>query len=168
MNKEKMDALMMSGVGNTYAGMVGEFMKRMGQRDTPVTNLTQQGWEELVDFRKRLIDEEVVKELLTAMDRYKFAPTLENAVEVLDGICDGVYVLLGAAIAFELPVHAAFLEVQRSNMAKLQPDGTVLRREDGKVLKPAGWTPPDLLGVILHFHPELGEHKYKNGLRWHQ
>ena len=37
----------------------------------------------------------------------------------------------------------AFNEVHRSNMAKLV-DGKVLRREDGKVLKPEGWQPPQL------------------------
>jgi predicted HAD superfamily Cof-like phosphohydrolase len=37
----------------------------------------------------------------------------------------------------------AFNEVHRSNMAKLV-DGKVLRRDDGKVLKPEGWQPPQL------------------------
>jgi hypothetical protein len=32
-------------------------------------------------------------------------------------------------------------------MAKLV-DGKVIRREDGKVLKPAGWTPPDIAGAM--------------------
>ena len=37
----------------------------------------------------------------------------------------------------------AFNEVHRSNMAKLV-DGKVIRRDDGKVLKPEGWQPPQL------------------------
>jgi predicted HAD superfamily Cof-like phosphohydrolase len=41
-----------------------------------------------------------------------------------------------------------FKEVHRSNMAKLV-DGKVIRREDGKILKPAGWTPPDIKGVLF-------------------
>jgi predicted HAD superfamily Cof-like phosphohydrolase len=32
----------------------------------------------------------------------------------------------------------------RSNFAKIGEDGKVRKREDGKVLKPVGWTPPDL------------------------
>jgi len=40
-----------------------------------------------------------------------------------------------------------FAEVHRSNMAKLV-DGKVIRREDGKVLKPEGWTPPDVKGAM--------------------
>lgn len=39
----------------------------------------------------------------------------------------------------------AFFEVARSNISKIDPvTGTVIKREDGKVLKPANWTPPDL------------------------
>jgi predicted HAD superfamily Cof-like phosphohydrolase len=37
-------------------------------------------------------------------------------------------------------------EVHRSNMAKLE--GGVRKREDGKILKPEGWTPPDVEGVM--------------------
>jgi hypothetical protein len=37
-------------------------------------------------------------------------------------------------------------------MAKLV-DGKVLRREYGKVMKPEGWTPPEL-GAILDKHTE--------------
>jgi predicted HAD superfamily Cof-like phosphohydrolase len=33
-------------------------------------------------------------------------------------------------------------------LAKRQPDGTVKRRADGKVMKPDGWTPPDIAGVL--------------------
>jgi hypothetical protein len=33
----------------------------------------------------------------------------------------------------------------RSNFAKVDKEtGKVVKREDGKVLKPDGWTPPDL------------------------
>ena len=34
--------------------------------------------------------------------------------------------------------------VERSNFAKIADDGKVRKREDGKVLKPVGWTPPEL------------------------
>ena len=42
-------------------------------------------------------------------------------------------------------VHGAWNEVARSNLAKINPEtGKVNKREDGKVLKPVGWTPPKL------------------------
>jgi predicted HAD superfamily Cof-like phosphohydrolase len=41
--------------------------------------------------------------------------------------------------------EAAWNEVMRTNFAKIDPEtGKVRKREDGKVLKPEGWTPPDL------------------------
>jgi predicted HAD superfamily Cof-like phosphohydrolase len=40
-------------------------------------------------------------------------------------------------------------EVIRSNMAKVDPEtGFVKKRADGKILKPEGWTPPDLASLI--------------------
>ena len=42
-----------------------------------------------------------------------------------------------------IPLDRVFEEVHRSNMAKLV-DGKPVRREDGKILKPEGWTPPDM------------------------
>jgi predicted HAD superfamily Cof-like phosphohydrolase len=42
-------------------------------------------------------------------------------------------------------VSGAWNEVARSNLAKIDTQtGKVKKREDGKVLKPEGWTPPDL------------------------
>jgi predicted HAD superfamily Cof-like phosphohydrolase len=42
-------------------------------------------------------------------------------------------------------VDAAWAEVARSNLAKIDPaTGKVIKRPDGKVLKPEGWTPPAL------------------------
>lgn len=50
---------------------------------------------------------------------------------------------------------AAASEVAKSNLAKIV-DGRVIRREDGKVLKPEGWTPPDIAGVYnALMYPEL-------------
>jgi hypothetical protein len=41
-----------------------------------------------------------------------------NELEVLDGLADSIYVFLGTAIVFDLPLEEAFEEVQRSNMTK--------------------------------------------------
>jgi predicted HAD superfamily Cof-like phosphohydrolase len=46
-------------------------------------------------------------------------------------------------------VDAAWNEVVRSNLAKIDSTtGKVRKREDGKVLKPEGWKPPDLTSYI--------------------
>lgn len=51
-------------------------------------------------------------------------------------------------LAHGLPMDEVWAEVQRSNMSKISADGTVKRREDGKILKPLGWKPPDIRGVL--------------------
>ena len=39
---------------------------------------------------------------------------------------------------------SVFNEIHRSNMTKLEPDGKVRRREDGKILKPETYERPNL------------------------
>ena len=39
-------------------------------------------------------------------------------------------------------------EVMSTNFAKIGEDGKVRKREDGKVLKPVGWVPPNLTKFI--------------------
>jgi len=57
--------------------------------------------------------------------------------------------IFGVAWRLNIPLNAVFAEVHRSNMAKIMPDGSVLRRSDRKVIKPPGWTPPNIAGVLL-------------------
>ena len=46
-------------------------------------------------------------------------------------------------------VQGAWDEVLKTNMAKVDPKtGKVRRREDGKILKPEGWQPPDMSKFI--------------------
>jgi len=76
------------------------------------------------------------------------AMTACDTVEIADAICDLIYVLCGTAVSFGIPLNDCFDEVQRSNMSKLMPDGSVHRREDGKILKGPNFTPPDLKSII--------------------
>lgn len=67
-----------------------------------------------------------------------------DLVEAVDGLCDLLCVVYGAALEFGVDLPACWDEVHRTNMAKV--GGPV--REDGKRLKPDGWTPPDIAGVL--------------------
>lgn len=63
----------------------------------------------------------------------------------LDALLDILVVTIGALHSLGVDAEGAWQEVVRSNMAKIDPDsGEVLRRDDGKILKPAGWTAPEL------------------------
>ncbi|WP_158608005.1 hypothetical protein [Nocardia panacis] len=73
-----------------------------------------------------------------------------DLVEMVDAFLDMAVVAYGGSLetAGLAGTHAAAAEVTRSNLAKILPDGTCLKREDGKVLKPEGWTPPDIGGAL--------------------
>jgi predicted HAD superfamily Cof-like phosphohydrolase len=63
----------------------------------------------------------------------------------VDALIDILVVTIGALHSIGVDVEDAWNEVVRTNMAKIDPEtGKVRKREDGKVLKPEGWTPPDL------------------------
>jgi predicted HAD superfamily Cof-like phosphohydrolase len=69
----------------------------------------------------------------------------DNIVDDLDALIDIVVVTIGAIHSLGANGEAAWLEVMRTNFAKIDPEtGKVRKRADGKVLKPEGWTPPNL------------------------
>ena len=85
----------------------------------------------------KLIDEEV-GELHQAV-------LANDEVEQLDALIDILVVTIGAIHSAGFDAEAAWKEVMRTNFAKIDHEtGKVRKREDGKVLKPLGWEPPNL------------------------
>ena len=109
--------------------------------EIPKLETPEIGSEELIELRIKLLQEEVAE--------YAEAARGGNLVEVLDALADIAYILAGTVInhGMQHVFDDAFSEVHRSNMAKLV-DGKVLRREDGKVMKPENWQPPNLSQFI--------------------
>ena len=68
--------------------------------------------------------------------------------ETIDGLCDLLVVTYGMAVEMGVDLEPFFEEVHRTNMTK--GDGPL--REDGKRLKPPGWTPPDIAGLLKKLH----------------
>jgi predicted HAD superfamily Cof-like phosphohydrolase len=91
-------------------------------------------------LRIRLLEEE--------FSEYLAAEREDDIVEVADALADIIYIACGTAVSYGIPLDRVFAEVHRSNMAKLV-DGKPIRREDGKILKPEGWTPPDTKGAVF-------------------
>lgn len=56
-------------------------------------------------------------------------------------LADLLYVTYGTAAAHGLPINDVYADIHQANMSKLAPDGTVIRREDGKVLKGPNYKP---------------------------
>jgi predicted HAD superfamily Cof-like phosphohydrolase len=85
----------------------------------------------------KLIEEET-RELAVAIDN-------NDKVESLDALIDILVVTIGAIHSMGADAEGAWKEVMRTNFAKIdKKTGKVIKREDGKVLKPDGWTPPNL------------------------
>ena len=94
---------------------------------------------EIVELRQTLLEEEV-KELRDA----------ETLTGKADAIIDAMYILIGTAheIGIADRLIMLFDEVHRSNMSKLPEDGIPVVREDGKVLKPETYSPPNLEPIM--------------------
>ena len=94
------------------------------------------------DLRLSLLKEELgeLEEALTNRDQVAVADALADLQVVLDG----TFIQLG----FWLAKDDLLAEVHRSNMSKLMPDGSVKRREDGKVLKGPNFSEPKLAHVL--------------------
>ena len=83
----------------------------------------------------KLIEEEAEELNQAIIDR--------DRVEMLDALIDMLVVTIGAIHSAGFDAEGAWKEVMRTNFAKIDKDtGKVVKREDGKVLKPDGWTPP--------------------------
>lgn len=95
---------------------------------------------ERVLLRERLLQEEY--------HEFEVASREGDIVEIADALADIIYICIGTALEYGIPLDKVWAEVQRSNMAKAGPDGKVAKSPSGKVLKPEGWTPPDIEGII--------------------
>lgn len=130
-----------------------------------------------VQLAIKLFEEEGIKEYFLALQQYLNNPSRENLIAVADGGMDTIYVIAWAMRVLNVPAQAMWNEVQRSNMAKFplymgehdsllpaelpeykgvavdykkRMNRWVLTNADtGKVMKPKGWTPPDLNTVLL-------------------
>ena len=77
----------------------------------------------------------------------------QHPVSDLDALIDILVVTIGAIHSMGADAEGAWNEVMRSNLAKIDPEsGRVVKREDGKVLKPAGWTAPELDPFLNEAH----------------
>ena len=85
--------------------------------------------------------EEELEELQYAIDN-------QNMVDTADALTDLLYVVYGAGHAFGIDLDDCFKEVHHSNLSKLGPNFRPIKREDGKVLKPDTYFPPDLKTVL--------------------
>jgi predicted HAD superfamily Cof-like phosphohydrolase len=126
------------------------------------------GRDDLIALRSTLLGEEV-QEALEALLNYRKSQIMDDYFEanpdslvtrthvveaprwyeaLAKELADVLYIVYGTADLLEIPVEAVFAEVHRSNMSKVGPDGQVIRREDGKILKPDTYREADVHGAL--------------------
>jgi predicted HAD superfamily Cof-like phosphohydrolase len=89
----------------------------------------------------KLIEEE--------FNELKEAINNNDMLETLDALLDITVVTIGAIHSAGMDAEGGWKEVMATNFAKIDKEtGKVRKREDGKVLKPVGWTPPDLVPYV--------------------
>jgi predicted HAD superfamily Cof-like phosphohydrolase len=135
---------------------VREFHVAFGQPAPAAPPLTPSP--DLVRLRMRLIREEY-EEVMAELTKLMRAKSPDEAIQVyrdlLKELSDLRYVVEGCAVALGLPIEEAYAEVHRSNMSKLDTDGTPVVRSDGKALKGPLYTPADM----QQFVPDITDHQ---------
>lgn len=112
---------------------VDVFLRAVGQDipSTPQYNVSEQAI-----LYKTLIKEEVTE--------FWEAEAVSDDVEEIDACFDMIWVIVGYMRSRGWDCEGIWDEGARSNLTKIDPKtGFVKRREDGKILKPEGWTPPN-------------------------
>jgi predicted HAD superfamily Cof-like phosphohydrolase len=104
--------------------------------------------EDLVRLRINLIEEEF-EEVINELEEFPTMTNIRgpeniNKKALTKELADLMYVTIGFATTFGLPLEEVFYAVHESNMSKLTKDGKVLLREDGKVLKSDQYKEPQL------------------------
>jgi len=106
--------------------------------DEPTAELTAAEYE----LRHRLMHEE--------NEEYLEACKNGDLAEIADALGDQLYILCGTILrhGLHLKIEEIFIEIQRSNMSKLDANGKPIFREDGKVMKSEKYFKPDIRSII--------------------
>ena len=113
-------------------------------------NISHYGFikKKLWDMQTDLIEEEAAEFLEAADEVFADPENDDRRSELLKELSDLVFVCYQFAAAFNLDLDEALRLVFESNMSKLDEQGNVIYREDGKVLKGPNYQPPNLNGLF--------------------
>lgn len=99
-------------------------------------------------------DESDQSRLYAKLIAEEYAEFMESIIdnddaEKADACFDMIWVIVGYMRSRGWDCEAIWDEGAKSNLSKIDPEtGFVKRREDGKILKPEGWQPPDFAKFV--------------------
>ena len=106
------------------------------------------------DEPKAVIDDKAImlryKLMREENEEYLEAAQNGDLIEIADALGDMLYILCGTILTHGMQhkIAEVFLEIQRSNMSKLDKDGKPIYREDGKVLKSDQYFKPNIAEIL--------------------
>jgi len=110
------------------------FMEACGQEVKDRPSFTDENYKQAVLYLN-LIREEM-EELEEGFEN-------QDIVETADACGDLIWVILGLCNSLGIPMGPVWQEITTSNMSKTV-EGKVVRRDDGKILKPDTYFPPNI------------------------
>lgn len=128
------------------AKRLSEFQRAIGQPGPERPRVPSSA---LLELRRTLIAEEAgeVQQEFAALGarlRAGEAPPVTELAPLVHELTDLLYVTYGALDQLGVDADAVFAEVHRANLSKASGP----KRSDGKQLKPVGWQPADVRGVL--------------------
>lgn len=114
------------------------FLKAVGQE---IPTFPQKMVSDQAELYKKLIKEEV--------EEFWEAEAASDDVEQIDACFDMIWVIVGYMKSRGWDCESIWDEGAISNLSKIDPvTNKVIRREDGKIMKPEGWKPPDFTKFV--------------------
>lgn len=96
----------------------------------------------VVDGRTRELRVKLIQE---EFDELKEALASKDLASIAKEMADLLYVVYGTAVSYGIDMDPVFREVHRSNMSKVGG----YKREDGKWVKPATYSPASIQPIVL-------------------
>jgi predicted HAD superfamily Cof-like phosphohydrolase len=125
------------------ADMLREFHRAVG---SPTPESPTAPGPDILTLRHALITEEYeeVSSAFATLEEARRSGDPGDITPLIHELTDLLYVTYGTILACGIDPDEVFEEVHRANMRKTKGP----RRPDGKQLKPEGWRPADVAGVI--------------------
>jgi len=133
---------------------VGAFHERFGLPVSRNSGSPRALEREVIDYRIKFLKEEL-QEFIEGFSE-------DDNAKMFDALLDLVYVALGTAHFLNYPWQEGWNLVQKANMAKVRAKkaSESKRNSTWDVVKPPGWTPPDIASLLKAVAQRVSEHPH--------